>query len=250
MKTKIKINDIGVFNKMITSVSKIVQDAKFIFTKDGDVKVNVINSAQTIRAFFTAKGIVEVDEEIEFCFKDILTLKKSIDLISKFECCEDAVLDFDGTFISYKNEVKFKLKAVKSEIIEQYITTEIKTKLEPVFSFNTTDETIKQVVQCSNIVNNPDAKIYISKNKENIIAEVDDAQNKMSNSIAVPISDDFDGEIGKPVALTVENFLALNTLKPLDEINVTYTDKSVFEVRVVDDTDFIELYMIITTVKG
>jgi hypothetical protein len=139
---------------------------------------------------------------------------------------------------------------VKSEIIEQYITTEIKTKLEPVFSFNTTDETIKQVVQCSNIVNNPDAKIYISKNKENIIAEVDDAQNKMSNSIAVPISDDFDGEIGKPVALTVENFLALNTLKPLDEINVTYTDKSVFEVRVVDDTDFIELYMIITTVKG
>ena len=245
---KIKITDIDVFDELIKSVVKIVPDVKFVISNE-NVQVKVINGSQTIRAFFESDCMtVDNDEVVEICFKDILTLKKSVDLIKTVEDEDECELDFDGSFISYKNDVKFKLKVVKPEIIEQYVTTDIKTKLKKVFSFDIESDDIKQVLQCANIVSDSDSKIYISTNENGkVIAEVDDQTNRMSNSIGIPISDDLDGTIDKPVALTIDNFQAINTL-PSDDIVVRYTDKSVFDVK--SSSDNIKLYMIITTIKG
>ena len=242
---KLKVNDIEEFCELIKAVNKIVPDAKFIVDENG-CQVKVINDSQTIRAFFSSQSL-ESEESVEFCFKDIMNLKQSLEMISNIEDENFAELDFNGTFISYKNNVKFKLKVVKEDIIERYITKDLKTKLEKVFKFMFELEKMKQVLQCVNIVSNSDSKVYISENNGKVIAEIDDKTNKMANSVGIPISDELDGTIESPIPLMIENFQAFTTLGVADEIEVTFTDKNVFEVR--SEYESIKMYLITTILK-
>ena len=69
----------------------------------------------------------------------------------------------------------------------------------------------------------------------------------MANSVGIPIAEDLeDGSIDSPIAVSIDNFQAFVTL-PSDDIEVTYTDKSVFEIR--SEYEGINLYMISTTLK-
>jgi hypothetical protein len=241
----IKINDIEVFDELIKSVVRIVPDAQFEVDREG-VKLKVINDSQTIRAFFKSDCMI-ADEPVTFCFKDLLNLKKSVDLISSIEGETECELDFNNTFLVYKNDVKFKLKVVKSDVIENYITADITAELKEIFSFETEPENIKQVIQCTNIVNDTDCRVYFSQSDDKVICEIDDKTNVMANSVGVPISDSITGEIDKPIAMSIDNFQAFSIL-PCDNIEVTYTDKNVFEIKC-NYENSIELYMIATTLK-
>lgn len=243
---KIKINDISNFDELIKAVTKLVPDAQFEVNAEG-VKIKVINESQTIRAYFTSDCMTST-EEVTFCFKDLQNLKKSVDLISSIEDETECILDFNKTFLSYSEDVKFKLKVVKSDIIEQYITKDITTELKEVFKFTTEPMQIKQVLQCANIVNDSDSKVYFSESDGKVICEVDDKTNTMANSVGIPISEDLAGDIENPIAMTIDNFQSVAIL-PGDDIELTYTDKNVFEVRCNYD-DAIDLYMIATTLKG
>lgn len=242
----ININDIEIFDTLVKAVVRVVPDAQFEVDSEG-VKIKVINESQTIRAYFKS-GCMTSEEPVKFCFKDILNLNKSVGLIASIEDESECDLEFNNSFLSYSNDVKFKLKVVKPDIIEQYITTDISTKLNEVFSFETDPQKIRQVLQCTNIVNDSDSKVYFSEQNGKVICEIDDKNNTMANSVGVPVSDDLNGSIENPVPMTIENFQSFAIL-PADEIKVTYTDKSVFEVRC-DYESSIELYMIATTLKG
>ena len=242
---KLQVNDIEVFNEMLKSIVKIVPDAQFVVNSE-KVEVKVINDSQTIRAFFTSTSLT-CDEDVTFCFKDVINLKKSIELIVNIEDESDCELEFNGSFISYANDVKFKMKVVKSDIIDQYITTDISTKLKKEFSFSMEPDKIRQVIQCTNIVNDPDSKVYFSCADDNVICEIDNKTNKMANSVGIPIADDLDGEIENPIIMSVDNFQSFGVLTS-DEIEITYTDKNVFEIRS-EYEDSIQLYMIATTLK-
>lgn len=243
---KITINDIEVFDELVKAIVRIVPDAQFELTTEG-VQVKVMNDSQTIRAYFKS-DCMTASEDVTFCFKDLLNLKKSVNLVSNIEGETSCIMDFNKSFLAYKNDVTFKLKVVKPDIIEQYITKDITTKLESVFNFVTEPENIRQVIQCTNIVNDSDSKVYLSETNDKVICEIDDKTNKMANSIGVPISNEIDGTIESPIAMTVENFQSFAIL-PVDEIFVSYTDKSVFEIKC-NYENSIELYMISTTVKA
>jgi len=242
----ININDIEVFDELIKAVVRIVPDAQFEVDSEG-VQLKVMNDSQTIRAYFKSDCMTS-KEAVTFCFKDLLNLKKSVGLIAAIEDEVQCDLEFNNTFLTYKNDVKFKLKVVKPDIIQDYITEDIKTKLKSVFSFETEPEFIKQVIQCTNIVNDNDCKVYFTQSEDKVICEIDDKMNTMANSVGIPVSDNIEGSIDKAIAMSVDNFQAFSVL-PADTININYTDKNVFEVRSKFD-DSIELYMITTTLKG
>jgi len=244
----IKINDIEIFDELIKAVVRIVPDAQFEINAEG-VNLKVINDSQTIRAFFKSDCMTS-DENVTFCFKDLLNLKKSVDLIPMIEGDNECEIKFNKSFLEYKSDVKFKLKVVKSDIIENYITKDITAELAPLFTFETETENIKQVIQCTNIVNDNDCKVYFSKSDEDkVICEIDDKTNTMANSVGIPISDDIDVDIDKPIAMSIDNFQSFAILPGADVINVCYTDKNVFEIRC-NYQDSIELYMIATTLKA
>jgi len=246
---KITVKNIAAANSFMAAAMRIVPDGKFIFSK-GSCNLKMINESQTIRAFLSTDAMA-ADEDGEFSFQDISKLHKSIGLIAAVEDKTSTDIEFDGAFVKYKADVNFKLRTVKPEIIERYVTNDITAKLEEVYSFTTSSDLIKRALQCTAIVNDADSKVYFSKSGKKVVAEIDDKKNKLANNIAVPIAHDMEGNLTEVVAITLDNFKSFNLI-PADKINVSYTDKKVFVIKSEQEVESckIQLYLISTTIKG
>lgn len=253
---KLAVKNVKGFELFLKSIIKIIpsmdEGCKFTVTNK-ETKVNILNGSRSVRAFFTTDALTTVsDKKIEFCFKNIATLIKSISLISNIEDEDEVELDFTGTFLKYENSVKFKLKTCKDDDVRMYMTEERKTKLDPVFSFETSPLQIKRVLDNVNICGNTDAKLYLSKNEnDEVLAEVDDKTSEYSNSVGIPISDEIDGDINEVICIFLDNF-ALFNIVPSDEISVTYNKQKVLVVESEMDYDdiTIKMDMITSTAKG
>ena len=246
---KISVKNLAAAIAFIAAAMRVVPDGKFIFSKGG-CSLKMINEAQTIRAFLSTDS-VHGDEDSEFAFQDMSKLHKSLSLISNVENKTACELEFDGSSVRYASDVDFKLKVVRPDIIERYVTQDITAKLSKVYSFSTTSDLVKRALQCTAIVNDPDSKVYFSKSGSKVLAEIDDKKNSLANRVAVPISDSIDGCLSEAAAITLDNFKSFNLLTS-NKIDVTYTDKRVFEIRseqTVEDHK-ISLYLISTTIKG
>jgi len=227
------------------------EGCKFVVGPES-TEVNLITEDQGIRAFFKTDGIV-AEDLVEFCFQDLSKLKKSINLIASIEALDEVDLDFNGTFISYKGDVKFKLKTVKEDVVAQFVSTKLKSSLETIYTFNVTAESIKQVIQCFNIVNNQDAKVYLSLSDDGkkIIAEVDNKLEQYTNSVGIPISDEIEGTVSQGVCVLLKHFELFKVI-PTSIIKVSYTDKKVLKIESTSETADcdISLVMISSIVKG
>lgn len=247
------IKDIDTMLVFLRSVLQVVPGqiagAKFeIGTEITEVKV--VNESKTVRSYFST-NVITANEDTIFYFQDITKLLKSITLIRDIEDNNTATLQFDGQFLRYNNNVKFKLKVVKSEAVERYCTNPITTKLTPIYSFITSQDKIKKIIQCTGIVDDTEARVYLSKHNKGIIAEIDDKRNKLTDSVGLPISDNVTGDVTEVVCVNFDNF-RLFTILPSENIVVILTDKRVITVNsnYTNSDKYIDMNMICSLSKG
>lgn len=248
---KLKVKNVEGFAEFLSSVIKIVPSCKFCLTPSG-CRISAINDNKTIRAFF-ATDALSADEECDFSFVELSTLLKAVKLISEVGELTESELNFDGSFISHAGKVKFKLKVSKAEAVERFITSELKTDLQPAFSFATTSDVIRRISSLLSIAQEDSSRVYFSKNGDDVIAEMDDKTNAMANSVALPISNESDGDF-KVTAVSYANFKLFGVLDAA--VKVTYTTASVFDVKSTctvgekDNETKIGMRLICASVKG
>lgn len=250
---KLRIENIKVFNTFLASVSKLINSAEFEVSKD---VAKVCASNEVLRGFFSTNAILlpeDSDEpSVKFCVGEVNRLHKVMTMVAR-DVVDGTVfeLDFDGTFISYDGTPSFRLKTVKRELIEKYITQPVKSELRVGFSFMTSSKDIRSVVQASNIISGDNNKVYFSKRGESVFAEVDDKSVSFNDSIAIPISPMVEGNIPRVLAIRMDDFISFALLE-CGDISVKNINETFFRVdsRVDDGDRFVAISLFVPTVKG
>lgn len=228
------ITNLDLFKTFLHSITKFVPSCEFMIDTDG-TDVLAVSEGRVSRGFFRT-NVLKLEEKpetpVSFAFNDVSKLQKSIAVVAASVEGNKAVLDFDGVFLSCLGDSSFKLKVVKRDIIEKYITTPLKTELVDIYSFKTNSDTIRKVIQANNIIMNADNKIYFSVKNNKIIAEIDNKISVYSDSIGVPISTEVTGasKLSKNTCIRFQDFAYFNVLD-CENIKIAFTDKNVFIVE-------------------
>jgi hypothetical protein len=249
---KIIINDADTFATFLGSLIKIIPSCKFIVTPKG-TKVRLITESKGLRAVFQTNSIVSEKDNIEFCFMDITKLYKSIKLIKDMENNDNLHMNFDGTFLTYNNKVKFKFKTTLEDKISKIIVNQdITSELTSIYSFDVEVDAVKKVLKYVNIVDDIESKVYFIKNEKCLVCEIDNKKNKLSDSIGIPLclNEDIKGEIDKIVALSLENFKSF-TILPIKNININITKENIVVVSMLlkSDKNYIAVKLYSTLMK-
>jgi len=251
---KLRITNLDSFIDFINCASKLVPSCKFEISTT-ETKIYTISDNKTIRLSLNTNALISKETDCSFCFQEITKLARVLSLIKDTENINECDLEFNNTFIMYNNSVNFKLKVAKSDIIEKYISKALNIQLQPIYTFKTTREKIKQIISQNNVIfsNSSESKLYFSKNNNNfIVAEIDNKNNTLSDSIGIPIGELIFGDVSKTVSTTIDNFKAFNLLDT-EEVYISLTDKNVFEVKSsiqLDNNCYINMYMINSILKG
>ena len=252
---KFNVCNVEVFLTFLRSVLRVAPSttggAKFEVDEKGTY-VGIINESKTIRAFFNTNSMC-CEEKTDFSFQDLSKLYKSFLLIKNIGITSADII-FTGSFLTFsKKGCNFKLKVVKPDIVERYISNAISIKLTPIYEFETSEEKVKNLIQCSHIINDTESKVYFISNNNGMVGQIDDKTNVMSDSIGIPLSDKVTGSVNKVVCTTLENFKLFSVL-PTDKIKVKLTDKNVFEViskfNNEENTCSVNMYLICSILKG
>lgn len=245
----LNINNISVFSTFLDCISRNVPSCKF-FINSQETNVYCINDSKTVRLILNTNSITS-DEDVNFCFNEIVKLRQSVNLIKNVNNIDSCQLNFDNTFISYNNNIKFKLKVIKEDIILKYISQNIKTELKYNYKFNTTSSYIKSILSNINIVNNSNSKIYFSCKDNLVIAEIDDKTNNICDSLGIPIGKLTEGVIDKVVCIPIESFKAFNTLNS-DSIHVGLANNisMIIDTKITENDFFINLKILCSILKG
>lgn len=250
---KITIKNIEQFVSLLDSITTIIGSSngcKFILTPE-ESEVRLVNEAQTCRAFFNTNSIVS-EAPTEFSFTELDKLKKSMNLIKNVEGKTEADIDFNNTFISYIGNVKFKLKVAKPEMVERFLAMPIKSVITTTFSFITDAKAIKLIMSYIPVVNDAQSKVYfiMSPDKTKILAEIDDKNNSLSNSIAIPVSEKYEGQLQDNLIVSldvVKNFTVFSG----SEINMGFNNKIMYVTTDIKDENgiYTKIKMINQTLK-
>jgi len=188
-----------------------------------------INESNTIRAYLSTNS-VNSDTDFDFCLIDVQKLYRCVQTIYDFEP-EDKTLtmNYTGTFLRFESGSKFKLTTVKEEAIQRYLTTPVKAQLDLIYGCTVDAELIKKLNSLEAISSSEHPKIYFAKENNKIVAEIDDKDNVLGDSIGIPISEDISGEWTDIIKVKMEAFRAFNVLG-CDTVKFHMTNMKVLEV--------------------
>lgn len=230
MTATIKIVDLEVFDKYISAVNKLVNSCKFIIG-DKECTILSIDENQVFRVSFKTNAVIS-DTPVSFCLNELVKFSRSISTLKEFKGSEHntATFTYDGNFIELKDVVKFKLKLVKEEVIQRYIDKEITAKLENLASFQLNYTLMKKLCGMSFISTADDShKLYLYKEGDSIIGEIDNKQMNIRDSIAIPISKNFTGDWSTPLICKLDHFRMWNLLD-VPEITVNVIKQGAFVI--------------------
>jgi hypothetical protein len=247
---KITIGSVHKLDRLIGAISKLVESCEFDIDNDGCV---VRSTNRVERAFFKTDVLktAESGESVQFCPMNLTKMRKSIQTLMDFSK-EDGghSLEYDGTFVKLNGIVKFKFKTVKRSTIEDMITVDIKTELETYCSFKLNNVLFKKLMKMAFVSDDEeiDPKIYIYKENNAIVGEIDDKTEDLMDSISIPISTNFDGDWTVPLIITMSTFKTWNLLDAKDVLVEYVGTGSIRVIRirssVKDDDSFINVEII------
>lgn len=248
------IQDLKSFNVFLQSVSKFVPFAKFEVSNKF-TKINSFNESTTSRAYFITNSMIaqNTDETYSFCLNDISKLVKMLHLMISNNSDDTLTLTYNDNTLSYNGKQNsFKLKTVKEELLADYYANKITSKLEYEFEFVTKATEIKNVMKANSIVATDNTKLYIFKQNDTIMCEIEDKSNRFSDAIAMPLADSLtSGDLTEVLCVKYDDFILMN-LVPAQEVNVKYTNKKVFEINsnYVDGNSIVSMKLYIPTIKS
>lgn len=243
---KINVTDLENFNRFINSISKLVTSCKFVIDSK-KCEVSAVDENKKFRVFFETDSILS-DTKVEFCLSEISKLCSSISTLREFKTDKDntTILEYDGTNIKLNDGIKFSLKTIKEEVIKRLITEKLKIELDEVYGFTLDNKMMKKLCSMSFISGSSDThKIYIYKNDNKIIGEVDDKKSSIRDSIGIPISTDFFGSWEQPLITKVDTFRLWNLLDcPFIKISYTKQGACLILNEMVKNTSYIKIKII------
>lgn len=252
---KLNIIDIDTFNIFLSALVKFVGGAEFVVKKN-QTSVNAFN--EVIRGFFTTSSLVIAEdekslEEIRFCFSDVSKLYKVLSLLSSsLDKNSPISLEFDGTFLSYNAGTSFKLKTIKKDLIEKYITQPIKSQIDVSYSFSTKTKDVRSIIQASNIVSNDENRVYFVMKGTQIFAEIDNKNLEFNDSIGLPLAQRIEGNVSRVVSIRMQDFVSFALLDS-NQIKVSFINDAFFMVESTyecQNKSKINIVLYIPTLKG
>ena len=225
MKSLIRIVDTSLFDAFLKGIMKVAPDCMFSFSPDG-CKVNSSNEGKTVRSFLSTSAAIG-DEKVEFCLSDLTKFHKGLHLVKEEMGDESSIeMTFDGSFVACSGKVSFKLRTIRKDVIERFVSDELKTTLTPQFGFVFTSAAMNKLTGIGFINPSETPKVYITRERDAVRGEVDDKTTSMTDSISIPISTSPFGEWTDTIVTKMDMLRMWNVIGAQD-VRVAMTDKKV-----------------------
>lgn len=222
---KINIQNIDSLIIFLNSIVKYVPSIQLILNKDFS---NIKSTNGISRAFFTTNILVnnDINENIIY----INDLSKFIKLLYMLKTYEKDKKQFQFDIINnkivYDGICKFSFKLSIKDIIEKYITNDIKSVLNIAYTFKIPIENYKSALNYFNIFQTENSKIYLSADGKFLYGEIDCKQKTIDNelisnynTIKIPLCNT-NYIINDLYAINLENFKTLFLFDEELELNI------------------------------
>ncbi len=207
--SKIKIKNVDYLDKFLNSILRFVGACKF----DIDSERCIVRSQNMVaRAFFTT-NVMTAEEPISFCIGELQYLCKSIKTLKEFKESDDrsCVLNYNDPFIQLKDIVKFKISTIHESKVEEWLTVDLVAELTSTCGCKLTNVMMKKLASMS-FMADESPKVYVYKEDDKIIGEIDDRTQDLVNSISIPLSTDITGVWTTPIITDLDSFRMWNLL--------------------------------------
>lgn len=244
---KAEVKDLKLFENFLNIANKFVQQGQLVITKDkASLFCKNTQDFSTSRLLLDTNSICLSDssslDSISVCIRDINALKSSISIIQTVENINNCILQLEevpcieGGFttktIKYTGKAKFKLITVDFQVIEKYVSKELSMSLTKDWSFIINPYNLDILQNRTNSIVNTtdDVSIYIYPDHTTKYVMVDLGARHVNymNSIALPISDSFDGGLSNgltEVAVHESAFRLFNILKVTENLNCFFNNQ-------------------------
>lgn len=243
---KAEIKNIKMFEEFLNIVNKFVPQCMIEIGLD-----NTTVYCKNSRDYPSARLLLDTNliqlkekqnvESVKVCIRDVVAFRTAIGIISQVDDkIETITINLDGDFdtetgdyivraMKYSGASKFNLATVDFQIVEQYVSKNITNELKSIWDFYINPRKL-DIVQnrTSNIVNMEEVSIYLYSENGKVIADLASRQSPTTNSISIPISDTYNGELKdsgfEEVCVHDSAFRLFNILRVngLDELNCLF----------------------------
>lgn len=220
----------GVFSDFLKSITSISQCQEFKLSPDG-CRVGTVNDMSSLRAYIET-SIISSDREVTIPLKETYKLSKAVSRIYDLndKDLKDQEMEFDGTFLRYNSGgYKFNFSTISRKVISKYIADDLKNEMVSDYGFKIDRKTFRNILTTSQICADDGTKVYFYKEDGKILVDIDDKATDNSDSISMPISEDFYGEWHSPFQCKLDVFRMFNVINS-EEVNICATTSRVIQV--------------------
>ncbi len=255
---KVEIKNIKLFVDFLSVATKFVQQGELTIYKD---KTSLY--CRNLQDYMASKLILETNtmvldfkyknDFLKFCTKDLISLKSALSIVMQVENINSCILELedlppqifkDKKFdengkeytierteyytksLRYTGVAKFKLIAVDSKVIENFVSQQLKNKLIPTCEFDINPINLDLLQnRTSAIVNvETDVSIFllVDPDTNKIIVDLNTRQCDYANSISLPIADEYTGQLNKELIFHDSSFRIFNILKVKENLHAAY----------------------------
>jgi hypothetical protein len=224
------------------------------------------------------------NEFLKFCTKDLISLKSALTIVMQVENINSCVIELEDlppmTFtdkkidaegkeytvsreeyysksLKYSGVAKFKLIAVDSKVIENYVTQKVGRELIPTCEFDINPINLDLLQnRTSAIVNvETDVSVFMLVDPETnkIIVDLNTRQTDYANSISLPIAEEYTGKLTKELIFHESSFRIFNILKVKEKLHASYIQQyNVFVINseINQDEYYIKSTLLNSILKG
>lgn len=247
---KLTVKNISLFSNFLGAICKLVNSCKFIIDEN-ECTVMSVDESKVFRVYFKTNSIVS-DEKVEFCLGELNKFNRSISTLKDFKGDDNtSEITFDGNFLKSKDKVKFSLKLIKEEVIKRLIATEMKMKLETTHGFTLSNVLMKKFCSMTFItIDENSHKVYLYKENDAIVGELNNKAANICDSISIPISNDYFGEWSTPILTKLDTFRLWNLLDaPEIKINIVKQGAYIIHNEVCKDDLYVKIKIVCPMAK-
>lgn len=262
---KAEIKNIKLFTEFLSVATKFVQQGQLTIYKDKTAlycknQQDFMTSRLILETNSMCLDFKSPLDTIKFCLKDLISLKSALTIVMQVEnkntCTieledvppvefEDTKVDERGEkytvrrfenfakSLKYTGIAKFKLISVDFRVIENFVSDALKSMVAYTFEFDINPINL-DILQnkTSAIVNvSTDVSIFLLVDPETnkVVVDLNTRQTDYSNSISLPIADEYKGQLtakNNELVFHESAFRLFNILKVREGLHAGYTTKN------------------------
>lgn len=234
---QIDIRDFDLLCEVVRSASKVVESAKI---QIGPAGLEIYGARTKMARCELVSNSVTAQEPVEFSVENLQMLLKTLASVKEIHAGDYSGLKFsyDQPFIRLESKkFRTKLAACNENIISQWVSKKIETKMTPVFEFIGGGDAIKRVNQHSFMFSNPkDVRVYLETRDDmesnTVSATLGNKETSLNNEITLKfglvtmgtlVKDDGGVKSERAITLDLERLNLFNAV-PSDQIKFEFMD--------------------------